>query len=97
MSCSNLFIPSNLNGSCFDPNTGKVDQSRLKTNMDLAADIYICRTNGAPCGDTTNQLFKGAHSTTNQELRCDVLICFKGSENEKAQMRREKLEQWKFN
>ena len=27
---ANLFIPSNLNGSCFDPQTGKVDQDRLK-------------------------------------------------------------------
>ena len=27
---ANLFIPSNLNGSCFDPETGKVDQERLK-------------------------------------------------------------------
>ena len=36
---SNLFIPSNLNGSCFDPDTGKVDQQRLKVNMDTATDI----------------------------------------------------------
>lgn len=39
--------------------------------MDIATDIYISRTNGAPCGDTRIQLFKGADSTTNQELRQD--------------------------
>ena len=39
---SNLFIPSNLNGSCFSPETGKLDQERLNRNMTQATDIlYI--------------------------------------------------------
>lgn len=31
---ANLSIPSNLQGSCFDPKTGKVDPERLKRNME---------------------------------------------------------------
>ena len=93
---ANLFILSNLNGSCFDPSSGKVDQSRLKQNMDLATDVYIGRANGAPCGDTTIQLFKGADSASNQELRRDVLIFLKGTKNQKTQMKREKPERWEF-
>lgn len=54
---ANLFIPSNLNGECFDPDTGKVDKERLKTNMSQATQIYIDRVNGAPCGKTKIQLF----------------------------------------
>ena len=30
---ANLFIPSNLNGSCFNPDTGMLDTDRLKANM----------------------------------------------------------------
>lgn len=93
---ANLFIPSNLDGSCFDPSTGKVDQSRLKRNMDMATDIYISRANNAPCGDTTIQLFRGADSTSNQELRQDVLLYLKGSKIQKSQLKRNKPEQWEF-
>ena len=42
---ANLFIPSNLNGSCFSPDTRKVDLERLKKNMDDTTDIYNSRTN----------------------------------------------------
>ena len=89
------FIPSNLNGSCFDPNSGKVDQARLQGNMDLATDLYISRANGAPCGDTTIQLFKGADSSINQELR-HILTFLKGTKNQKAQLKREKKERWTY-
>jgi len=44
-----LFIPSNLNGSCFDPDSGKLDNEQLRKNMTVATDIYIERVNGAPC------------------------------------------------
>ena len=57
---ANLFIPFNLNGSCFDPESGKLDQEWLKVNMDTATDIYIRRCNGAPCGDAVLNLFKGS-------------------------------------
>ena len=30
---TNLFIPSTLNGSCVDPNTGAVDTEKLKANL----------------------------------------------------------------
>ena len=53
---SNLFIPSTLCGSCIDSTTGNIDQEKLRANLDLATDIYISRTNGCPCGDTTIHL-----------------------------------------
>ena len=74
--CSYLFI---LNGSCFDPQTGKLDQERLRKNMDQATDIYISQVNGSPCGDTVIHLFKGADGAYNQELRKDFLIYMKGT------------------
>ena len=91
---ANLFIPSNLSGSCFSPETGKIDFERLKQNMDDATDIYISRANGAPCGDTQIQLFKGADSSRNQDLRPDILIYLKGSKAQKQQLMEEKPERW---
>ena len=55
---------SNLNGSCFDLQTGKLDHERLRKIMDQATSIYISRVNGSPCGDTV----------INQELRHNVLV-----------------------
>ena len=81
---ANLFIPSNLHGSCFDPSTGKVDNERLKRNMDTAADIYISRTNAAPCAD----------SSTNQELRADLNTFLKGTVVRKEQLKRENPDRW---
>lgn len=80
---ANLFIPSNLNGSCFDPETGKLDQERLKANMDLATEIYISRCDNAPCGETTIHLFKGADSTAEQELCSSVVTFLKGSKSQR--------------
>ena len=91
---ANLFVPSTLSGSCFSPETGRVDPECLKRNMDLATDVYISRTNGAPCGDTSIQLFKGADSTDNQELRGDVLIFLKGTKAQKSQLQKDKPERW---
>ena len=93
---SNLFIPSNLNGSCFDPETGKVDQTRLKANLDRATDIYIERCNGSPCGDTQLQLFKGADSSENQELRKAVLIFLKGTKKEQEKLKQDEPEVYKL-
>ena len=53
----NLFIPSTLNGSCMDSNTGEIDQVKLKANLQAAADVYVERCNHAPCGDTQIALF----------------------------------------
>lgn len=91
---ANLFIPSTLSGSCFSPETGKVDPERLTRNMDLATEVYMNHCNGAPCGDTTIQLFKGADSTEYQQLREDVLIYLKGTKPQKSQLQQEKQEQW---
>ena len=64
------FVPfKNSNTSaCFNPETGEIDRERLQRNMYQATEAYINRTNGAPCGDTEIQLFKGPDSTVNQEL-----------------------------
>ena len=86
---ANLFIPSNINGTCFDPNTGQLDDQRLNTNMELAMDIYISSVNGAPCGDSQIHLFKGADSSEKQELRKHVLLYLKGSMEQKAKLKSE--------
>ena len=94
---ANLFIPSNLNGSYFDQDTGKVDPIRLKANLDQATDIYIERCNGAPCGDTQLQLFKGADSSENQELQKAVLIlCLKGTKKEQEKLKQDEPEVYKL-
>jgi len=61
--------------------------------MDDASDIYISHTNGAPCGDTQIQLFKGADSNHNQDLRAGILIFLKGNATQK-QLLMEKPERW---
>ena len=93
---ANLFIPSNLNGSCFNPETGRLDQERLKRNMDLATDIYISRANNAPCGDTVIHLFRGADSNTNQDIRSDLLVFFKGTKVEKQRLKQNNPNRWEF-
>ena len=85
---ANLFIPSNLNGSCFDPETGKLNMDRLKCNMDLATEIYIQRVNNAPCGDTVIHLYPGANSDSKQVLRDHVLTYLKGSKESKEKLLR---------
>ena len=89
---SNLFIPSDPNGSCFDPETGQLDHQRLQPNMELATDIYIGRCDGAPCGSASIHLFKGADSSTYQELSTHVLTFLKGSQTQKKQLMQEKSE-----
>ena len=38
---SNLFIPSTLNGSCCNSETGDIDDEKLKENLESTADVYI--------------------------------------------------------
>ena len=85
---ANLFIPSNLNGSCFDPDSGKLDNDRLRRNMAMATDIYIERVNGAPCGLSRIQLYAGAESSDVLNLRKDVLIYWKGNKAQKEELKR---------
>lgn len=91
---ANLFIPSNFSGSCFDPETGKLDQERLKANMDLATDIYISRCDNAPCGETTIRLYKGADSTAKQELSSSALTYLKGSKLQKSLLKQNNPEMY---
>ena len=93
---ANLFIPSNLNGSCFDSQTGKLDQDKLRSNMDQATDIYISRVNGSHCGDTVIHLFKGSDSSENQGLRQDLLTYTKGTKSQKTDLKHRDPERWAF-
>ena len=52
---ANTFIPSTLSGCCIDPNSGTVNENRLKENLNMAIDAYISRVDGCACGDTTTQ------------------------------------------
>ena len=59
--------------------------------MDSATEVYTKRVNGAPCGDSVIQLFKGADSADKQEIRETAIRYIK------IQLRREKqlvLSQW---
>ncbi len=85
---SNTFIPSTLGGSCYNPDTGSLDQDRLKNNMELAMDAYISRVDGCPCGDTVIQLYKGAISDI-QAKREKLLIFLKGSKAQKKALQQE--------
>ena len=84
---ANLFIPSTLNGSSY---TGsKVDESKLKANLMAAANVYIKRCDGAPCGDATIHLYKGADSTSRQATRSRLLTFLKGTNKQKAVLKQE--------
>jgi hypothetical protein len=63
---NNCFIPSTLGGPVEDENG--INTEQLKRNLDLAADVYISRVNGAPCCGTTVQLCKGNRSDCAQKL-----------------------------
>ena len=44
-----IYIPSTLGGPV---HTAKgTDENQLKKSLDLAADVYISRVQGAPCGE----------------------------------------------
>ena len=60
---ANLFIPSTLNGSVYNPETGALDMERVKTNLELATDVYIKCVDGCPCGQTVIHLCRGANSS----------------------------------
>ena len=73
--------------ACFNEETGKVDQDKLRVNMESAMDVYIARVSGSPCGDTLIHLFKGADSSEFQCMRKDVQIFLKGSKKKKEQLK----------
>ena len=79
---ANLFIPSTLNGSVYNPETGALDMERVKTNLELATDVYIKCVDGCPCGQTVIHLCRGANSSHLQEKGNDLTIFLKGSMQE---------------
>ena len=76
---TNLFIPSTLGGSVFNPDTGKVDDSLLHKNMELATSVYIDRVNNSPCGNTVIHLYRGADSSSEQKQRECLTVFLKES------------------
>ena len=78
---SNLFIPSTLSGSNFDGSG--LNKEKLTENVDIAADVYIDRVDGAPCCGTTLQLFKGGKDDTHHQRRPSLLTFLRGNVEEK--------------
>ena len=90
---TNLFIPSTLNGSCFQ--NGKIDNEKLSKNLNDAIDVIFGRVNGSPCGDAKIHLFKGPQSTENQKLRDMFKIYVKGNEKEKMALQNNHPDEFK--
>ena len=67
-------------------------EKKLEQNLDLAIDANICRVNGAPCGDTTIQLYKGCKESDKLKCRQNLLIFLKGSRKAKAALKQKELE-----
>ena len=82
-----LFIPSTLGGSCYDPESGELNEERLRKNHDLAINAYISQVNNSPCGNTTIKLYKGADSKELQEMRSNLNIFLKGSVKKKHKLK----------
>ena len=93
---SNTFIPSTLAGLCLDPETGVVDNEKLRENLDLAIDAYICRVNGTSCGNTTIQLYKGAKDSEQVRMRGSLLVFIKGSKKSKRTLLQKEPEQYAY-
>ena len=84
---SNTFIPSTLVGSCFNEETGTINQSKLKENLNMAISAYISRVDGCPCGDSIIKLFRGCDSQENQEKNEKLSIFLKGSKRAKEKLK----------
>ena len=84
---SNLFIPSTLNGSCLDSQSGNVDEAKLKQNLSDAIDVYLSRVNKCPCADTVIHLYKGTDSAEKQKLRTMVKTFLKGKPSLKKKLK----------
>ena len=93
---ANLFIPSTLNGSAYNSETGSLDMEKVKTNLELATDVYIECVNCCPYGQTVIHLYRGADSSDLQERRKDLNIFLKGSRKKKEQLRKQKPELYEY-
>ena len=89
---TNLFIPSTLDGSAFNPETGAVDMERVRKNLDLATSVYINRVNHCPCGETVIHLYRGADSTDIQDKRRKLLVFLKGTKKKREELCRDEPE-----
>ena len=87
---TNLFIPSTLGGSPYNPDTGLLDMERVRENLDLATSVYMDRVNHSPCGETVIDLFKGADSSSLQQQSKHLLVYLKGSRKKKLEIRKNK-------
>ena len=90
ISHSNLFIPSTLQRSNFNPQDGGIDYETLEKNLTSAADVYISKCDGAPCGESTIVLMKGNQDDLAkkfQERRPHLLIFLKGSKKQKEELK----------
>lgn len=76
---SNTFIPSTMRGSCFDEETGTIDQAKLRESLEMAISAYVSRVDGCPCGDSSIKLFRGNDSQENQIKNEELSIFLKGS------------------
>lgn len=80
---ANTFIPSTMAGCNIDPETGNIDQAKLKENLNLAITAYVSRVSGCSCGDTTIQLFRGSNSDHLQTMSSSLDTFLKGSKKQK--------------
>ena len=85
---TNLFIPSTLGGSPYDPDTGLLDMGQLRENLDMATSVYIDHVNNGLCGDTVIHLFKGADSSSVQQQRKHLLVYLNGSKKKKLELQK---------
>ena len=85
---SNLFIPSTLNGTNTN-DSGKIDEQKLKENINDAIEVYISRIDKAPMGDTVIQLQKGADSQKYQLFNRHVKTFLNGKKEAKEALRLE--------
>lgn len=83
ISYSNLFIPSTLQG-------GGIDYEKLEKNLTSAADVYISKCDGAPCGESSIILMKGNQddlAKKYKERRPHLLTFLKGSKKLKEELK----------
>lgn len=93
---SNLFIPSTLKGSCFNSDTGALDNEKLRKNLEAATDVYINHCNESPCGDTVIRLLRGADSSKLQELRPLLNTFLKGKQDEVKALKKKNPDGYSF-
>lgn len=84
---ASTFIPSTLTGSCINPDTGEIDEVKLRRNLSLATDAYISRVDGCPCGQTNIHLYRGVDTSEHLEVHEKLLVFLKGSKSSKESLK----------